>query len=100
MGNIASNSFLGLPWPLCLFFFMKVKEKQTKQWLTLSCCIFQSQYKEAVEQSTKALELNPAYVKALVRRAEAHEKLDQLDEALTGLQTTLLVQLYSYSYPP
>jgi tetratricopeptide (TPR) repeat protein len=46
---------------------------------------FQSQYKEAVEQSTKALELNPTYVKALVRRAQAHEKLDQLDEALIGL---------------
>lgn len=49
-------------------------------------CIFPSQdrYKETVQECTKALELNPSYIKALFRRAEAHEKLENYDEAIAG----------------
>ncbi|MCO5589444.1 hypothetical protein L7F22_043411 [Adiantum nelumboides] len=49
----------------------------------------ETHYKEAVEHSTKALEFNPAYVKALVRRAQSHEKLDNLDEALADYNKVL-----------
>ncbi|KAH7437827.1 hypothetical protein KP509_05G091000 [Ceratopteris richardii] len=55
-----------------------------------AACFFQMAcYKEAVQESTKALELNPTYVKALVRRAQSHEKLDNLDEALADYTKVL-----------
>ena len=42
----------------------------------------QEKYEACIEDSTKALELNPHYLKALLRRAECHEKTEKLDEAL------------------
>lgn len=40
-------------------------------------------YKEsALEDCTKALELNPEYAKALLRRAKLYESMDKLDESL------------------
>ncbi|XP_046642617.1 tetratricopeptide repeat protein 1-like [Daphnia pulicaria] len=36
----------------------------------------------ALKDCTKALELNPTYFKALMRRAKLYEELDQLDKAL------------------
>ncbi|KAJ7516583.1 hypothetical protein O6H91_22G064100 [Diphasiastrum complanatum] len=44
---------------------------------------------EAVTESTKALELNPTYVKALMRRAQGQEKLDHLEEALADMKKVL-----------
>ncbi|CAH8320282.1 unnamed protein product [Eruca vesicaria subsp. sativa] len=38
---------------------------------------------ETVKECTKAIELNPNYTKALVLRAEAHEKLEHFEESLT-----------------
>eukprot|EP00250_Pteridium_aquilinum_P019387 c24408_g1_i1 orf=242-1048(-) len=53
-------------------------------------CHFQlNHFEEAVAQSTKALEINPAYVKALMRRAQSHEKMDHLDEALADYNKVL-----------
>jgi len=40
------------------------------------------QYDNAVADCTKALEFNPDYMKALLRRAQLYEKTDKLDEAL------------------
>lgn len=37
-----------------------------------------------MKECTKALELNPSYGKALLRRAEAQEKLENFEEAITG----------------
>lgn len=37
---------------------------------------------EAVEDCSAAIKLDPLYVKALVRRAQAYEKMDKLPEAL------------------
>ena len=34
-----------------------------------------SQHKEAIEDFTKSIELNPSYYKALIRRAESYDKL-------------------------
>ena len=36
----------------------------------------------AITDCTKALNLNPVYIKCLLRRAELYEKTDKLDEAL------------------
>ena len=44
---------------------------------------------ETIKECTKALELNPTYMKALVRRAEAHEKLEHYDEAITDMTKIL-----------
>ena len=38
-----------------------------------------------MDESTIALELSPNYVKALMRRAQAQEKLDEYDEAVMGM---------------
>lgn len=44
----------------------------------------QGQYENTIKECTKALELNPVYVKALVRRGEANEKLEHFEEAIAG----------------
>lgn len=36
----------------------------------------------AIEDSTKAIDLHPHYIKAILRRAELYEKTEKLDEAL------------------
>lgn len=43
---------------------------------------FQERKESALKDCTKAIELNPVYVKALLRRAKLYEELDQLDKAL------------------
>ncbi|XP_064603101.1 tetratricopeptide repeat protein 1-like [Liolophura sinensis] len=47
-----------------------------------ACHMRSENFEEAIEDSTKALELNPNYMKALLRRAELYEKTEKLDEAL------------------
>jgi len=46
----------------------------------------------AVKNCTKAVELNPQYLKALLRRAEIYEETDKLDEALKDYQTVLTIE--------
>ena len=46
----------------------------------------QERLEPAIEDSTKAIELHPVYVKALLRRAELYEKTEKLDEALVDYQ--------------
>ncbi|KAJ0251751.1 Tetratricopeptide repeat [Hirschfeldia incana] len=53
------------------------------------CFLKLGRYEETVEECTIALELNPTYSKALVRRAEAHEKLEHFEEAVTDLKKIL-----------
>lgn len=45
-------------------------------------CLIKEKYEEAITDCTKALEFNPDYMKALLRRAELYEKSEKLDEAL------------------
>jgi len=45
----------------------------------------QGKYEDSIKECTKALELKATYTKALVRRAEAYEKLDHLEEAIAGM---------------
>ncbi|XLR47381.1 hypothetical protein S83_032041, partial [Arachis hypogaea] len=41
------------------------------------------------KECTKALDLNPVYIKALVRRGEAHEKLEHFEEAIADMKKIL-----------
>uniref|UniRef100_A0A5B7A411 Putative Tetratricopeptide repeat (TPR)-like superfamily protein n=1 Tax=Davidia involucrata TaxID=16924 RepID=A0A5B7A411_DAVIN len=54
-----------------------------------TCFVKLGQYKDAIEQCSKALELNPKYVKALLRRGEAHEKLENFEEAIADMKKIL-----------
>lgn len=50
------------------------------------CHIHLGDWEEAVKASSEALKLNPSYVKALVRRAQACEHLDRPEDALADLK--------------
>ncbi|XP_071726868.1 uncharacterized protein [Rutidosis leptorrhynchoides] len=53
-------------------------------------CFFKlGKYEDTVKECTKALELNPAYMKALIRIGEAREKLDNYDEAIADMKKIL-----------
>jgi tetratricopeptide (TPR) repeat protein len=41
-------------------------------------------FEDTIKECSKAIELNPSYMKALVRRGEAHEKLEHFEEAIAG----------------
>ncbi|XP_031559515.1 tetratricopeptide repeat protein 1-like [Actinia tenebrosa] len=51
-----------------------------------ACLVKMELYKDAIQDSTKALELNPEYLKARLRRAQCYEHEDQLEEALEDYQ--------------
>ncbi|XP_062074567.1 uncharacterized protein LOC133778602 [Humulus lupulus] len=53
------------------------------------CYLKLGKYEETVKECTKALELNPSYIKALLRRGEAHEKLDHFEEAIADMKKIL-----------
>ncbi|XP_067899462.1 tetratricopeptide repeat protein 1 [Heterodontus francisci] len=44
---------------------------------------------EAISDCTKAIELNPNYIRAILRRAELYEKTEKLDEALQDHKTII-----------
>ncbi|XP_076941202.1 uncharacterized protein LOC143610680 [Bidens hawaiensis] len=53
-------------------------------------CFFKlGKYDDTVKECSKALELNPTYLKALIRRGEAHEKLENYDEAIADMKKIL-----------
>ncbi|KAJ9562024.1 hypothetical protein OSB04_007184 [Centaurea solstitialis] len=53
-------------------------------------CFFKlGNYEDTVKECSKALELNPTYMKALIRRGEANEKLTNYDEAITDMKKIL-----------
>lgn len=52
--------------------------------------VLQGKYEDSIKECTKALELNPSYKKALLRRAEAHEKLEHFEEAVSGIVNVFL----------
>ncbi|XP_054779842.1 uncharacterized protein LOC129287644 isoform X2 [Prosopis cineraria] len=53
------------------------------------CFMKLGKYEDTIKECTKALELNPAYLKALVRRGEAHEKLEHFEEAIADMKKIL-----------
>lgn len=54
----------------------------------------QGKYEDSIKECTKALELNPVYKKILLRRAEAHEKLEHFEEAVAGKFEFLLKNVF------
>ncbi|CAL1372208.1 unnamed protein product [Linum trigynum] len=46
-------------------------------------------YEGTVKECTKALEINPSYIKAFMRRGEAHEKLEHFEEAISDMKKIL-----------
>jgi len=54
-----------------------------------ACCLELGKSEEAVADCTKAIELDPKYLKAFIRRGKAHEKLDELDECLADMTSAL-----------
>lgn len=53
------------------------------------CYLKLGKYDETVKECSKALELNPAYLKALIRRGEAYEKLERYEEAIADMKKIL-----------
>lgn len=53
------------------------------------CFLKLGKYEETIKECTKALELNPTYMKALARRGEAHEKLEHYEEAIADMKKIL-----------
>ncbi|GJM84885.1 hypothetical protein PR202_ga00598 [Eleusine coracana subsp. coracana] len=53
------------------------------------CFLKLGKYDDTIKECTKALELNPTYMKALLRRAEAHDKLEHYDEAIADMKKIL-----------
>lgn len=53
---------------------------------------FQNDLEKVIEDCTAALNLNKRYIKAMIRRAKAAEKLNNLDLALEDLATTCLLE--------
>ncbi|QHO58545.1 hypothetical protein HN51_012948 [Arachis hypogaea] len=51
--------------------------------------ISQEKYDNTVKECTKALDLNPVYIKALVKRGEAHEKLEHFEETIADMKNIL-----------
>lgn len=65
------------------FILILVHVLQFWNWFSYICCS-QGKFDETIKECTKAIELNPMYVKALLRRGEAHEKLQHYDESIAG----------------
>ncbi|GLT97592.1 hypothetical protein SLE2022_151490 [Rubroshorea leprosula] len=53
------------------------------------CFLKLGKYDETIKECTNALELNPSYIKAVVRRGEAHEKLEHYEEAIADMKKIL-----------
>ncbi|XP_076437223.1 uncharacterized protein LOC143276545 [Babylonia areolata] len=51
-----------------------------------ACHIKEGDYEAAVKDCSKSIQLDPSYIKAYFRRADAYEKLEKLEEALKDHQ--------------
>ena len=56
-----------------------------------ACFVELSKFREAVDDCTRAVALDPRYLKAYVRRAKAHEALEELDDALADVNEALKI---------
>ncbi|KAL9339469.1 hypothetical protein Peur_068484 [Populus x canadensis] len=53
------------------------------------CFLKLGKFEDTIKECSKAIELNPSYMKALVRRGEAHEKLEHFEEAIADMKKIL-----------
>lgn len=69
------------------------KKQRAVYHANLAACNLRSKhFEDAVQDSNAALELEPEYVKALLRRAAAYEELDDLEHALADNQKACSLQ--------
>ncbi|XP_057500070.1 uncharacterized protein LOC130784268 [Actinidia eriantha] len=61
----------------------KLPSTTNRHWFSL---FLDGKYEDTVKDCKKTLELNSYYVKALLRRGEAHEKLERFEEAIADLK--------------
>ncbi|ETW07294.1 hypothetical protein H310_01849 [Aphanomyces invadans] len=54
-----------------------------------ACLLHLGRPEESIEDCTMAITHSPKYVKALMRRSQAYEKMDKMDEALQDVKTVL-----------
>eukprot|EP00730_Choanoeca_flexa_P013349 TRINITY_DN5226_c0_g1_i1.p1 TRINITY_DN5226_c0_g1~~TRINITY_DN5226_c0_g1_i1.p1 ORF type:complete len:258 (+),score=66.32 TRINITY_DN5226_c0_g1_i1:75-848(+) len=54
-----------------------------------ACYLKMEQYEACVDDCSKAIEINEAYIKAYARRAMAHEKLEQFEKSLEDFNKVL-----------
>ncbi|KAG9413321.1 cytochrome c oxidase subunit 1 [Aphanomyces cochlioides] len=54
-----------------------------------ACLIHLGRPDEAIEDCTQSITLSPTYVKAYMRRSQAYEKIDKLEEALQDVKKVL-----------
>ncbi|KAF0700135.1 Aste57867_9323 [Aphanomyces stellatus] len=54
-----------------------------------ACLLHLGRPDESIEDCTMAIELSPKYVKAYMRRSQAYEKIDKLEEALKDVKSVL-----------
>lgn len=54
-----------------------------------ACYMKMDQHQEVIDDCTKALEMNPEYVKALLRRAHSYEATEKFEEALQDYKKVL-----------
>lgn len=76
----------------CISFFLVLHSASVSSCLFIGAFNFhQEKFNDTIKECTKALELNPSYIKALFRRAEAHEKLEHYEEAIAGMVKCLFI---------
>uniref|UniRef100_A0AAV1TVV0 Tetratricopeptide repeat protein 1 n=1 Tax=Peronospora matthiolae TaxID=2874970 RepID=A0AAV1TVV0_9STRA len=56
-----------------------------------ACLLRSGRTEESIDDCTEAVTLSPTYVKALLRRAEAFEKMDKLEEAVADYDAVLKI---------
>lgn len=56
-----------------------------------ACFMGLQQYEKVIDEATKGLELKPEYLKLIVRRASAYEKLENYKEALFDFSSALIL---------
>lgn len=69
-----------------------------------ACYVKMGQHKQAIEQCTSALAIDPVYIKALMRRSGAFQALDDLEHALqdakrVGIITSSVTSFWQFTLP-
>lgn len=59
------------------------------------CLKFQRDFQSAKEECDKAIELDPVYVKALIRRSKVNENIGNLEESLEDVTSACILEGFS-----
>ncbi|KAL9671460.1 hypothetical protein QQ045_009028 [Rhodiola kirilowii] len=76
----------------------EVEKRDAEADAVLEEALKQGKYEDTIKECKKALELNLNYMKALIRRAGAYEKLEHFEEAIAVLIYLGLAELLCLQY--